>query len=264
MAATQPTSLGMSMEFLCSLIPNFDGSTPVQDFLDEITEMKNFANWSDLLTVKIAKSKFVGPMADILRNRYDISNAKTFQAFSALLISTLYTSHPVTSRLQALMDCSQQPGESVDAFAFRIRSKFLAIPEYDATMETQKLKDSIAVLSFMKGLRPSLRQPVLVRHPANFEDAVIFARFLELHLETYMDDPQHRAPSPPTDPSPKKNSRKRRRKRRRRGPTPRSLTWSVSRSNGSRRRRRRGTDHPRRRGARHSVTHPGSDWVCSP
>ena len=163
-----------------AFIPNFDGSFPVQDFIQEVKDAAKLGSWNDTITLKVAKSKIQGPIADIVRNRHDLNHAATFKDFSENLISALNTEKPVSIRLQDLMTCVQQPAESVDAYATRIRQKSKSLTEWDATSATQELKNRTATAAFIKGLKPQIRQYVVPMHPSDFEAAILLARSHEL------------------------------------------------------------------------------------
>ena len=89
-----------------AFIPTFDGSFPVQDFIQEIEDAAKLGSWTDNLTLKVAKSKIQGPIADMVRNRNDLNHADRFTDFSKILISALHTDRPVSIRLQELMTCA--------------------------------------------------------------------------------------------------------------------------------------------------------------
>ena len=165
-----------------TFIPNFDGSFPVQDFIQEVEEAAKLGSWPDIICIKVAKSKLSGSIADFVRNRHDISHAKTFKQFSENLISALHTERPLSVRLQELMTCVQKPGESVDAYASRIRQKSSGLTEWDATDETKKLKNTTVTAMFVKGLQPKIRQLILPSNPSDFETAITLARSHELSL----------------------------------------------------------------------------------
>lgn len=161
-------------------VPTFDGSYPVQDFIKEVEEAAKLGSWSDLITLKLAKSKLQGRVADLARNRHELNSATTFKTFCQHLISALHTDRPVSSRLQELMCCTQE-GDTVDAYASRIRQKSKALPEWDETDETKLLKIKTVVAAFVKGLKPSLRKLVIPSNPSDFEKAISLARSHELN-----------------------------------------------------------------------------------
>ena len=166
---------------MAAFIPTFDGSFPVQDFIQEIEDAAKLGSWTDNLTLKVAKSKIQGPIADMVRNRNDLNHADSFKDFSKILISALHTDRPVSIRLQELMTCAQIPSESVDAFATKIRQKSKSLTEWDATVETKEPKDRTVTAAFLKGLQPNIRQLVMPAHPSDFEAAIALARTHELH-----------------------------------------------------------------------------------
>ena len=178
-AGTGSASIG-NVHYLAAFIPTFDGSYPVQDFFEEITDAAKIGNWADNITLKVAKSKILGPVADMVRNRHDLNHAATFEDFQYLLISALHTDKPVSVRLQDLMTCVQNPSESVDAYATRMRQKSKSLTEWDATPETKELKNRTITAAFIKGLKPNLRQLVVPVYPSDFEAAIALARSHEI------------------------------------------------------------------------------------
>ena len=115
----------------------------------------------------------------MLRNRQDLNHAETFDDFSVRLISALHTERPVSVRLHDLMACVQEPSESVDAYATRMRQKSKTLTEWDATEQTKELKNKTVTASFVKGLEPNIRQVVLPTNPSDFENAISLARSYE-------------------------------------------------------------------------------------
>ena len=177
-SATPATPL--NIHSVATFIPNFDGTFPVQDFIQEVKDAAKLGSWPDNICIKVAKSKLSGTIADLVRNRHDINHATTFQEFSDKLTSALHTERPVSVRLQELMTCVQQPEESVDAYATRIRQKAKGLTEWDATDETKQLKNRTVAAAFVKGLKPNIRQLVLPSNPSDFEVAITLARSHEL------------------------------------------------------------------------------------
>ena len=127
-ATANPVS-AMNIHSISAFVPNFDGSFPVQDFFEELKEAAKLGSWTDNITLRVAKSKLQGAVADMVRNRHDLSHATTFADFSTKLISALHTEKPVSVRLQDLMTCVQLQSETVDAFATRIRQKSKSLTE---------------------------------------------------------------------------------------------------------------------------------------
>ena len=97
----------------------------------------HLGSWPDKITLKVAKSKLNGSVAEIVRNRHDLNHAETFTDFSSRVVSALHTDRPVSIRLQHLMTCVQQPSETVDAYATRIRQKSKGLTEWDISAETK-------------------------------------------------------------------------------------------------------------------------------
>ena len=171
----------LNIHSVATFIPNFDGTFPVQDFIQEVEDAAEIGTWADNIKIKVAKSKLSGAIADLVRNRHEINHAKTFKEFSDKLTSALHEERPVSVRLQDLMTCVQQPEESVDAYATRIRQKAKGLTEWDATDETKQLKNKTVSAAFVKGLKPSIRQHVLPSNPSDFEAAITLARSHELN-----------------------------------------------------------------------------------
>ena len=88
---------------------------------------------------------------------------------------------PVSDKLHDLMACVQEPSESVDAYATRMRQKSKTLTEWDATEQTKELKNKTVTASFVKGLKPNIRQFVLPTNPFDFENAISLARSYELN-----------------------------------------------------------------------------------
>ena len=72
--------------------------------------------WAHIVALKTAKSKLQGDVADIVRNRYELSHDPSFDEFTNSLTSALPTERPVSARLQKLMTCNQHHAESVFIF----------------------------------------------------------------------------------------------------------------------------------------------------
>lgn len=171
----------LNIHQISTFIPVYDGSYPIQDFLQEVSEAKTLGTWPDVVALKVAKSKLQGSVAELVRNRHDLNSAPSFDEFCTRLTSAINSDRPVSSRLQDLMTCVQHPAETVDQYACRIRSKSKALTEWDATAETQQLKNRTVSAAFVKGLKPSLRQFVLPQNPPDFDSAITLARTQELN-----------------------------------------------------------------------------------
>ena len=79
-ATANPVS-ALNIHSVSTFIPTFDGSFPVQDFIQEVSEAAKLGTWTDNITLKVAKSKLHGPVADMVRNREDLNHAPTFEVF---------------------------------------------------------------------------------------------------------------------------------------------------------------------------------------
>ena len=75
-AAGNATTL--NIHSMAAFIPNFDGSFPIQDFIQEVEEAAKLGSWPDTITVKVPKSKLIGSVADLVRNMNEINHAQTF------------------------------------------------------------------------------------------------------------------------------------------------------------------------------------------
>ena len=177
----QPLPTSLNIHQVSSFIPVFDGSFPIQDFLQEVRDAQKLGAWPDSVTLKVAKSKLQGHIAEIVRTRNDLNHAQDFDTFAERLTSAIHTDRPVSSRLQDLMTCVQHPSESVDAYACRIRNKAKSLTEWDATPETLLLKNRTVTATFVKGLSAHLRQLVLPHNPSDFDAAITLARTQELN-----------------------------------------------------------------------------------
>ena len=157
----QPLPASLNIHQISSFVPVYDGSFPIQDFIQEVRDAQVLGSWPDSVTLKVAKSKLQGRILEIVRTRHDLNHAPSFDDFADRLTAALHTDRPVASRLQDLMTCSQHPSETVDAYACRLRSKAKSLTEWDATDETRELKNRTVAAAFVKGLKPSLRQLVV-------------------------------------------------------------------------------------------------------
>ena len=175
------SATALNIHSLATFVPIYDGSYPIQDFLEEIREAAHLGSWPDKITLKVAKSKLNGSVAEMVRNRHDLNHAETFTDFSSRLVSALHTDRPVSVRLQDLMTCVQQPSETVDAYATRIRQKSKGLTEWDVSAETKELKNKTVTATFLKGLQPNIRQHVLPFNPPDFEAAIALARSQEIN-----------------------------------------------------------------------------------
>ena len=224
---------------ISALIPNFDGSRPVQDFLIDVANLSAIGNWPDFLTLQVAKSKCVGPIDDLLRTRFDINFAPTFTAFSDRLTAALTTDKPLSTRFNSLLGCTQRPSETVDEFATRLRFRSKQLVEWDASAETHALKDHFVASTFIRGLRRPIHEHMICKKPT-FATAVTIARNFETAMTLCAPDLEScssadsKRPSG-ASPNQTKCDTSRRRKRRRR-PTRRSSSWC---SHGVRRKTRK-------------------------
>ena len=143
--------------------------------------------WPHIVALKAAKSKLQGDVADIVRKRYELSHAPSFDEFINSLTSALHTERPVSARLQKLMTCNQHHAESVDSFSTRVRKLAKQLPVWDLDENSKTLKNQTATAPFVKGLKPSIRQHVLPQNPS-FEKAISLVRTMEANVTFFPSD----------------------------------------------------------------------------
>ena len=144
------------------------------------------------MTLKVAKSKLQGHIAEIVRTRNDLNHAQDFDTFAERLTSAIHTDRPVSSRLQDLMTCVQHPSESVDAYACRIRNKAKIINGMGRNSRNASAEKPTVTAAFVKGLSAHLRQLVLPHNPSDFDAAITLARTKSLMAHFYHLYPNNR------------------------------------------------------------------------
>ena len=68
----------MNIHQIATFVPTFDGSFPVQDFLQEVRDARDMGAWPDSVTLRVTKSKLTGSVAEIVRNCYDLNCSTSF------------------------------------------------------------------------------------------------------------------------------------------------------------------------------------------
>ena len=131
MAPPEALPASINIHQIAPFISLYDGSFPIQDLFDEIREAKILGYWPDVVILKVANSKLQGDVGDMVRNRFELSHAPSFDEFANLLTAALHTDRLVSAGLQELMTCSQLPSETVDSFSAKIKKLAKQLSEWD-------------------------------------------------------------------------------------------------------------------------------------
>ena len=57
MTDPQPLPASLNIHQISSFVPVYDGSFPIQDFIQEVRDAQVLGSWPDSVTLKVAKSK---------------------------------------------------------------------------------------------------------------------------------------------------------------------------------------------------------------
>lgn len=173
---------------ILSLIPEFYGDEGVSALIFEkaVRQAKALAAWSDEQTRSIVNLKMRGPA--LLYTAHDPTYARVKKLDEALelLKKRFDPQHLAGTSLQRLMNTAQRPGETVQAYAARIRhlvSQATPLPKDASTVspETVQTFEGIGKHFFLMGLVPQLRDKVVSAGPASLSDAIERANSEELN-----------------------------------------------------------------------------------
>lgn len=172
-AAAAPTG----MLALSSLIPSFDGSGSVKEFVTIVEQLAVIGAWPNEHTVCLCKCKMTGAAREFVWNDAKAKEATTFSELKEVLLRRFDT-EPLTVRTQRFMSARQAPSEDIRSFATRIQmlAQATVSDEADNTAERKKIRQELLreqmKSQFVQGLRDPVRRFVMSRNPQTFDAAV--------------------------------------------------------------------------------------------
>lgn len=165
-AITQQNTIPHFQEFF-PLIPIYTGENPefsVNDFLDKIEEVSQFADWRPEHKIFIVKCKLAGDAARFIRSQPQLKHTKNFDELkNGLLTRFRKFSSPQNDLLQ-FTTASQQPGEPISTYLSRLLGlAHKCFPNDDS------IRNNLLVNQCLAGMLPKVRRFIMPHNPRTFE-----------------------------------------------------------------------------------------------
>lgn len=171
---------------LITSVPGFDGEKPesLMPFFAAIDDIGEMSGWEDENKLKVARLKLSGAAQRFIQTQEPTSIA-TYTAFKTILKGRFSDKAPVHCYFQQLSMLQQKRGESIEAFADRVRVlnektiKTTANHEVNAALREEANRRALDV--FLRGLWGAVGEQTRLKFPATLQEAITTAVAIE-HL----------------------------------------------------------------------------------
>jgi len=159
----------MNNNLLIGTIESYNGvKNNVEDFIRSVQNVSALAGWNDATTVSVALIKLKGLALEHVQMR---GRPQTWNDFKALLRKRFAPPSTELTAFSNLVQCQQKAGELVAEFAQRLQ---LWCSKSELVGDGQ-----LMLRFFLSGLRPQIRNIVLMKNPTTFEEALNQAQYAE-------------------------------------------------------------------------------------
>lgn len=184
---------------LVGSIACFDGEKPeaISKFFEELENVSELCNWAEADRLRIAKMKLTGPALQFYRGEIELSLAN-YSDFKARITERFSDKAPVHLYFQQLSVAQQRHGETIEAFADRVRNlnektiRVTTNPEVNAALRLEA--DRRATDAFVRGLVGKVGEQTKLKFPNTLREAITTAVAIE-HLGLSVNPQQSRQPS---------------------------------------------------------------------
>ena len=178
----QPTTI-----FPCAvinLIPNFNGSNDVEDFVDRVDLVGKLINLNSNQCKWLSLLKLEGKAKSFVKSHEDLRNNSSWEILKQELVKR-FKDHKLPGEAEAeFQNCTQNVGETVIEFAERLRRiGKLTVSFKDNELENKFLRQHLEnnmLRIFVLGLSKDIKQRVLSKGPKSFKEALQVAEHEEL------------------------------------------------------------------------------------
>lgn len=183
--ALLPISSNSMADFLPS-IPNFDGSTSVNSFLDRLREISDYCEWTEKDKTLALKLKLTGEAQEFFNTQRDLRSSGSFEEIVNSLKERFSHSQSVASAITRLTSAYQLPSESAKQFFSRLEGlSYKCIPENN-TKNFEEYRLQLLLSAAKQGLKGEILRGVVSSglseykdfkmHALNFEETLAIAR----------------------------------------------------------------------------------------
>ena len=159
----------MNNNMLIGTIESFNGvKNNVEDFIRSVENVSTLAGWGDAITISVALIKLKGIALEHVQMR---GRPQTWNDFKDLLRKRFAPPSTELTAFSNLVQCQQKAGERVAEFCQRLQ---LWCSRSELGGDGQ-----LMLRFFLSGLRPQIRNVVLMRNPSTFEEALNQAQYAE-------------------------------------------------------------------------------------
>lgn len=171
---------------LVSTIQQFDGSKPesLANFFQSLENVGTLSYWSDTERLSIAKLKLSGAALGFMQSE-DPTRFSTYENFKTVLTERFADKAPQHCYFQQLSVIQQRKGETIEAFADRVRTlnektvRVTANAEVNIALRGEA--DRRALDAFLRGLTGSVGEHTRLKFPTTMREAITTAVAVE-HL----------------------------------------------------------------------------------
>lgn len=181
------THLDLPDYSLVPSLPSFDGERPEQllGFFESIETVGELCNWQDKEQLQVAKLKLSGTALQYYRGESALGKATSWVEFKKVLSERFSDKIPSQFYAQQLSSIRQRPGETIEAFADRVRALTEKTVRKTANEEVNKAlreeADLRALHAFVQGLTGVVGEQTKLKFPTSLREAITLAISIE-HL----------------------------------------------------------------------------------
>lgn len=181
-AGFTPTSVPNLQLF--STIPTLVGNNCI-DFFAYFKNVASLANWSEKQKLDIALLKLAGPAKTFYDSSLRELEIKTLEELEAHFVKQFSQTRSLAEAMTSINYCVQISNEAVADFVIRLQGVVSsALSGLIASGQVKaEFKQSLLLSQFVTGLRPQIKQQLLISNPKSLEDATLLASRVEEALK---------------------------------------------------------------------------------
>lgn len=171
---------------LVSSIDVFDGEKPdtIVQFFERIDDVGELSHWGAAEKLRVAKLRISGAAQTFIKSE-DQNRLSTYDEFKEVLTQRFSDKAPQHCYFQQLSVVQQRRGETIEAFADRVKAlnektiRITANPEVNTALRGEA--DRRALDAFVRGLTGTVGEQTRLKFPTTLRDAITTAIAIE-HL----------------------------------------------------------------------------------
>lgn len=184
------TENSIRTETFLNLLQNFDGKkvTNIEQHLDQFERIVTQSKIPDEFKVLFLKSKFVGQARDIIQENEELNQENDYNSLKEKLIKQFKKDLIFEEHQASFMQIRQNPTESIETYVNKFNStaiKYLKASGHAEKKGAQEFLETLKLTRFVETIRPDIAYEVKKSAPKKFEDAVAFAKQIELAKNSF-------------------------------------------------------------------------------